>query len=211
MKRIIGIVLIIIVYILIRTMCERFSSSTKEDEKGFAKFADQLKVMITGKGALNNLSFDRDSRGIRTMDVIFSKDTKSNIWEKQKYSHAFGKWNLKKSVQFDSIMVINFITLSEFDLSKLPKIVEQSKNKVLELGVKDVVVKTFEIELNQERKTINNKLINDHILITLRPRHGGTDFKFSYDMNGSLTSFIYEKPIKIYVVHWYDKSKIMYK
>jgi hypothetical protein len=100
-----------------------------------------------------------------------------------------------------------YLTLADFDLVKLDSILKQSVNKVHEKGVKRVQIKYCGIS-----RTITNIVgiskIKEQkrmgsISITINPIFGGTDFRFTYDTNGNLIEFQYDKPIRIDPFDWH--------
>jgi hypothetical protein len=165
-----------------------------DEKEEFTKLANQLKNMLTEKGGYNHLGFTYDSTNGRIWSATFSKDIKSNHWES--YINRNERWEKEKDFIFEFNPSDYLITLPEFNLLKLPKMIEQSKNKIIDLGVRDVVIEMLHISMNKERGKAN-KLDDAQIWIIVNPKYGGTDFNFYYDMTGNLISLDYHKPIKI--------------
>jgi hypothetical protein len=177
-----------------------------DQKEEISKLIKDIKGIITEKGGYNLLSVSyHDSNGNQEIQgiLIFLKDIKSTDWEYYYYNSA--KW--KKNAKFEPSPP-TLITLSDFDLMKLLPILEQSKNKIItEKKINDVTIKSCEISINKpdiecvisinHKKKIENKLEGAEIKIVICPKYGGTDFKFTYDINGNLTEFTYDKPIVV--------------
>jgi hypothetical protein len=164
---------------------------------------DELKALITEKGGYNNLGYIYcEGRG-NIWSITLTKDIKSNKWEAYSTTHGLSS---KESDVFE-LDTSNYLTLADFDLRKLDSLLDQSVKKVHEKGVKRVQIQDCEISRTRTKIVENTKTKElkriGNISITIKPIFGGTDFKFTYDTNGNLVEFQYDKPIRIDPFDWH--------
>ena len=163
---------------------------------------EELKALITEKGAYNNISSTYCEGSGYIWSVTLTKDIKSNKWGSYSTLHGL----VKDSDVFE-LDTSNYLTLADFDLVKLDSILNQSVNKVHEKGVKRVQIKYCEIARTRTNivgiSKIKEQKRMGSISITIKPIFGGTDFRFTYDTNGNLVDFQYDKPIRIDPFDWH--------
>lgn len=159
-----------------------------EGKEDFVRIEKELKSKFSENSYYTQFSVIGAGQSGSVVSVQVTKDPSSLKLEGWNYIQGSWKQQSEITLELSGGKPEDFMfSLSELNISKIGELVEASKKKVSEeKQINDLVIDV--VSVNTPKRADKSET---NITIFLKPKNGGTCFKFYYTMQGDLKSFDY--------------------